>query len=177
MSEGLRRHSNPCEAIHLLKRSKQSSRLPMKALNISPSIASVVVIVGSLLCVPSLLSQQIKIDTASARAVLKSLQDPDLTYEQAMAVAKLDGNQGMIREMRDLGEADMEEQFVRALLSASRNQPASDAAEKDYNFTAVKKAAPAIAMLLDQIEKGLEVDVRARIRPYTPHPDSVVLRA
>jgi hypothetical protein len=67
-------------------------------------IKPLVVLVGVLFFVPTMLSQQIKIDTASVRAVLKALQNPNLTNDQAMTVAKLEGNQGMIKEMHDLSE-------------------------------------------------------------------------
>jgi len=131
---------------------------------------------GMLLFAPTALSQQIKIDTTSARAVLKALQNPNLTNDQAMTVAKLEGNQGMIREMHDLGEADTEEQFAHALVAAAHGSPDGDPAEASYLFSAVKTSTPAISALLDQIEAGFETDVRDHIRPYVAKPDSVSVR-
>jgi hypothetical protein len=148
----------------------------MKMIRINHTITTVLLNLAALLCAPSLLSQQIKVDTASARAVLRALQNPSLTYDQAMAVAKLEGNQGMIHEMRDLSEADTDEQFARALLTAAHGQPPASAVELGYNFTAVKNAAPAMSVLLNRIEMGFEKDIRDRIRPFTPKPDNVSLR-
>ncbi|WP_263375006.1 DUF5700 domain-containing putative Zn-dependent protease [Granulicella aggregans] len=122
------------------------------------------------------LSQQVKIDTTSARAVLKAIQDPTLTNDQAMAVAKLEGNQGMIREMQDLGEADTAEQFAHALVAAAHGLPAGSPAEASYMFSAVKASTASISALLDQIESGFDTGIRDRIRPYIGKPDSVSVR-
>jgi len=138
--------------------------------------ASITFLLGAILSTASMQSQQIKIDTASARAVLKALQNPSLTYEQAMAIAKLEGNQGMIKEMRELGEADTEEQFAHALTAAAHGQPSGSPQEEHYNFPAVKSSAPAISLRLDQIEQGFEKEIRDRIRPYAANPDTVSVR-
>jgi hypothetical protein len=140
-----------------------------------PAVPILLAVVTALSATP-LLGQNITVDTASARAVLQALRDPDLTYNQAMAVAKLEGNQGMIHEMRDLGEADTDEQFVRALVAAAHGQPAGSAVERAYNFTGVKNAAPAIGLLLNRIESSFEKEVRERIRPFSPKPDTISLR-
>ena len=142
----------------------------------NPLSASVFLGLFALLFAPSALSQQIKIDTASARAVLKALEDPNLNHDQAMTVAKLEGNQGMIKEMRDLGEADTDEQFVHALIAAAHGQPASTPVDKAYDFARVKTSEKAESILLDQIEQGFEKDIRDRIRPYTPRPEALSVR-
>ncbi|WP_263377268.1 DUF5700 domain-containing putative Zn-dependent protease [Granulicella paludicola] len=139
-------------------------------------IKGFVLLVGALFFVPIMLSQQIKIDTASARAMLKALQNSNLTNDQAMTVAKLEGNQGMIKEMHGLGEADTEEQFAHALVAAAHGLPARTPAEESYMFSAVKNSAPAISALLDQIEAGFQTQLRDHIRPYVARPDSVSVR-
>ncbi len=53
-------------------------------------------VVCAFLFPPPIHSQQVSIDTTSARAVLKALHNPHLTHEKAMEIAKLTGNQGMI---------------------------------------------------------------------------------
>ncbi len=135
-----------------------------------------VLFLTSLSFAPTVVAQQIKIDTTSARAVLTALQDPNLTYDQAMAIAKLEGNQGMIKEMHDLGEADTDEQFAHALVEAARELPAGSPVERSYDFARVKNGAQAEASLLDQIEQGLEKDIRDTIRPYTPQPERKSVR-
>jgi hypothetical protein len=102
------------------------------------SIRSWVVFVGTLLSATSGICQQIVVDTATARAVLKALQSQDLTYDQAIAIAKLEGNQGMIKEMKYLGEAETDEQFARALVTAAHGLPASTQIEQGYNFQKAK---------------------------------------
>ena len=131
---------------------------------------------GALSVPPSALSQQIKIDTTSARAVLQALQNQNLTNDQAMTIAKLEGNQGMIKEMHDLGEANTEEQFAHALVDAAHGLPAGTPAEASYMFAAVKSSTFKISILLDQIEAGFETEIRDYIRPYVAKPDSVSVR-
>lgn len=139
-------------------------------------ILSTALLVGALFFIPCALSQQIKVDTVSARAVLKAIQDSSLSYEQAMTVARLEGNQGMIKEMRDLGEADTDEQFARALVAAAHGQAESNPVEQAYRFTAVKSASSTESALLDQIEQGFEKQIRDQIRPFTPQPETVSVR-
>jgi hypothetical protein len=139
-------------------------------------IESIVLFAGALLFAPSVLSQQITIDTASARAVLKALQEPNLTYDQGMAIARLEGNKGMIRETRELNEADTEEQFARALVTAAHGRSSATPAEGRYDFIAVKDAAQAESILLDEIDRGVEKEIRDRIRPYSPQPETISVR-
>jgi hypothetical protein len=121
-------------------------------------------------------SQQINVDTASARAVLKALQDPKLTYEQAMSIARLDGNQGMIREMRELAEADTDQQFARALVAAAHDQVAGNAQEEHYNFPSVKASTASVLFLLDQVEHGFGEEIRSRILPYAAKAQKASVR-
>ena len=137
---------------------------------------SLALVLGMLCLASPAFSQKIEIDTASARAVLKALQDPNLGFEQAMSIAKLQGNQGMIKKMHDLGEADTEQQFAHALVAAAHGQPASSPQEKSYSFPLVKSSAPAISLLLDQIEHGIDQVVRNRIYPFVLKPDVISLR-
>jgi len=136
-------------------------------------VTSIVLFGCALMFAPFARSQQIKVDTASARAVLRALQDPNLTDDQAMAIARLDGNRGMIREMHELGEADTEEQFAHALVAAAHGLSSTTPAEARYNFARVKNAAPAESILLDQIEHGVEKQIRDGIRPYIAQPEIV----
>jgi Putative zinc dependent peptidase (DUF5700) len=135
----------------------------------------IILFLPAILFAPPLSAQKITVDTASARAVLKALQEPNLNYDQAMAIAKLEGNQGMIKEMRELAEADTDEQFAHALVAAAHMQPSGSTHQEAYDFTAVKNAAPAITILLDQIEQGSDKEIRDRIRPYAARPDTVSL--
>jgi Putative zinc dependent peptidase (DUF5700) len=148
----------------------------MKIYTRNSFVASTFLGLVALLSIRSAMSQQIKIDTASARAVLKALENPNLSFNQAMTIAKLEGNQGMIKEMHDLGEADTEEQFANALVAAAHGRPASTSAEKAYEFTAVKTKGQAESSLLDRIEQGFEKDIRDRIRPYSPQPEGIAVR-
>jgi len=75
-----------------------------------------------------------------------------------------------------LEEADTDEQFARALVAAAHGQPAGSAQEESYNFPLVKASTPAIALLLDEIERGFVKDIRERIRLFAPNPDALSLR-
>ena len=139
-------------------------------------ILSMAFCVGSMFCTASLRSQQVSVDTASARAVLQALENPALTYEQAMVVAKLDGNQGMIKEMKELGEAETDEQFARALVAAAHGQAASTPIEEGYDFPRVKANAANELKIVKEIEEEFQKQISDAIRPYTPPVVAVPLR-
>jgi hypothetical protein len=159
-----------------MEKGKRATRLPELGLTMKTLQLRLLAVLSVLSFASPLLSQQISIDTTSARAVLKALHDPDLTHEEAINIARLNGNQGMIRKMRELEEADTEEQFAGALVAAAHGQAASSPQEESYNFSLVKASTPAIESLLDQIERGFVKDLRERIRPFAPKPDSLSLR-
>lgn len=131
---------------------------------------------GALLLALPARSQKVKIDTASARAVLAALNNPNLTLDQAMTIARLEGNQGMIKEMHDLEEADTAEQFSGALLATAHGRAPESPQEAHYNFDAVKASTASIALLLNEVEAGFDKDIGDRIRPYVANPDKVSIR-
>ena len=135
-----------------------------------------VLLLAAICFASSAFTQQITLDTTSARVVLKALNNPNLDFKQAMEIAQLKGNQGMIKKMRELEESDTDEQFARALVAAAHGQAAGSPAEKHYNFSAVKSSAATISLLLDQIEHDFPGVVRDRIRPFVPKPDEIALR-
>ncbi len=121
------------------------------------------------------ISQQIRFDTASARAVLKALHDPNLDFKQAIEIARLDGNQGMIKKMRELEEADTDEQFAHALIAAAHGLPAGSPQEAHYNFAGVKSSSAVISLLLDQIDHGFDGVIRDRIHPFVSKPEALTM--
>ena len=171
----LKRHQ--CITLQTLKKATGIALQMLNLLKQELQIALLALVCGTSLLTPYVHAQAIKIDTTSARAVIEALKDPSLTYDRAAGIAKLEGNQGMIRKMRELHEAENEEQFARALVLAAHGQAAdANTPEGHYDFLSVKRSAPVISLLLDQIEQGLENEVRAGIRPYAPKPDAISIQ-
>ena len=109
------------------------------------------------------------IDDAAARAVLKAVQSPDLTRDQALAVAKLPGNEGLIEKLHSYNKPATEEMLAEALIAASRGQPVPG--DDDYGFAKVRENAVQIERTLDQLADAsthLIDGVKARIAVFTP---------
>jgi hypothetical protein len=111
----------------------------------------------------------VKLDVDSARAVLAAVRNPALTRDQALAVARLPGNQGLIRKVRAYNRPADEGRLAEALLSAAQRRPSE--ADADYRFAEVRAAADKILPVLDALS-GPESDVldrvKARIALFTP---------
>lgn len=112
----------------------------------------------------------VTIDVASATAVLDAVRNPRLTPAQALAVARLPGNQGLIRKAQSYGRTATDALFAAALVAAARR----DATFVDvaaFEFDGVRdNAAPterALAALGDP-RLGLIDQVKARIAAFTP---------
>lgn len=110
-----------------------------------------------------------KLDVEQARAVIAAVQDPGLTHDRALAIAKLSGNRGLIRKAISYGKQADEERLAEALLSAAQHR--ASAADENYHFAAVRDAAEKLTasldVLTDPANHALE-DVKARIALFTP---------
>ncbi len=113
---------------------------------------------------------KLNIDASAARAVLDSLDTPTLTLDQARAVARMPGNQGLIRKSRSYGKKADDESFAAALVAAAHG----DDKASDPSAFAFARVRPQIATLrrvlaeLEDPQGGLIDSAKRRIASYTP---------
>lgn len=92
---------------------------------------------------------EVKFDVETARAVLAAVQNPDLTRDQAVIVARLPGNQGLVRKEKSYGADTDVARLADALMAAAHGQPPP--AGDRYHFDQVRRDAPAIAKALTDL--------------------------
>lgn len=112
----------------------------------------------------------VTVDASAAKAVLTALLDPALTMAEAMRIAALPGNQGLIRKARSYGRPGTDELFANALIAAARHDDAApDPAA--FRFGRVRDHGAQIRTTLAQLEypaSDLLTGVKARIAQFTP---------
>jgi len=92
----------------------------------------------------------ITIDGSSARAVLAAVRNPALTHEQALRIAAMPGNQGLVRKENSYGRHATTQSLADALFAVAHDETPS--AEFRFQFERLKPRAEALAALLDRIE-------------------------
>lgn len=112
-------------------------------------------------------SLTVRLDAESARAVLAAVRNPALTREQALAIARLPGNQGLIRKVKSYNRPADENRLAEALLAAAQHR-ASDV-DADYKFADVRDNADKIAPVVEALADPASLTgVQARIALFTP---------
>lgn len=114
------------------------------------------------------------IDSTSARAVLKALQNPDVTADQALEVCSLPGNQGLVQKENSYGRKATTQSCADALLAAAHDKPANKAFK--FNFGALKPRAVELTELLERIETSpvaFQQWVTTRVDRFSPHDSRV----
>ncbi len=122
-----------------------------------------------LACGATVCKAQVTVDSASARAVLRSVQDAALTSEQAQQVCSLPGNQGLIRKENSYGRSATTRNCADALLAAAQGK-APDQAFR-FNFQAIKPRAVELTALLDKIDANpvaFQQWVTTRVNQFSP---------
>ena len=113
---------------------------------------------------------KLSIDASAAKAVLDALESPSLTLNQARAIAKLPGNQGLIRKAIRYGRAADDASFAAALVAAAQG----DDKAPDPSKFAFGRVRPHIAQLrrvladLENPATGLIDAAKRRIALYAP---------
>lgn len=110
------------------------------------------------------------IDTSEAEAVLQAVQNPLLTNEQAMAIAKLPGSQGLIRKALSYDRPASDALFARALVAAAHHEADFDDSSQ-FHFNAVRDDAAQTTKVLaafNDATKQLLTQAKARIAMFTP---------
>lgn len=111
-----------------------------------------VLALGLWLAASPLWAAQIVIDGASGRAVLTALQNPSLTREEALQVAAMPGNQGLVKKALSYHLPATTDTFADALLAAAQGVAAPSDAAKSFHLDPVKTAGPTLLALLDRID-------------------------
>jgi hypothetical protein len=112
----------------------------------------------------------VTVDTDSIKAVLSAVLNPGLKMDDALRIAALPGNQGLIRKARTYGRPGTDELFAKALMAAGHHDDASADPGK-FNFRTVRDRAAQIQATLARLEDpavNLMPSVRARIAEFTP---------
>ena len=113
---------------------------------------------------------KVVIDSSAARAVLDALETPTLGLDRAREIARLPGNQGLIRKAINYGRKADEESFAAALVAAAHGDDAAPDPSR-FQFATVRKHAPALRKTMAQLEDpaaGLIDSARRRIAMFTP---------
>jgi len=121
----------------------------------------------------------VSFDTNSAKATVAALDDPTLTRERALAVGKLAGNQGLIRELQSFNLPATTEGFADALYDAAHGRKATDKMAQQYSMDAVKEHEPAIKALITTIENNpdrFQKAIESRIATFTPKDSNINLQ-
>jgi hypothetical protein len=112
----------------------------------------------------------VTVDTDSIKAVLSAVLNPGLKMEDALRIAALPGNQGLIRKARTSGRPGTDELFAKALMAAGHHDDAA-ADPGQFNFRTVRDHTAQIQATLARLEDptaNLMRSVRARIAEFTP---------
>ncbi|OYY73143.1 DUF5700 domain-containing putative Zn-dependent protease [Sphingomonas sp. 28-63-12] len=129
-------------------------------------------LVVSMLLISSAAATELRltIDSSAAKAVLAALDNPALTLDQARVVAKLPGNQGLIRKAISYGRTADVDSFAAALVATAHgDDKAPDPSQ--FQFGVVRKQAETLRQVIAELENpknGLIEGARQRIALFTP---------
>ena len=112
----------------------------------------------------------VTVDTESSKAVLRAVLNPKLTMAEALRVAALPGNQGLIRKARSYGRPGTDELFAKALMAAAYHDDGAADPGK-FHFGLVRDRAAQTKETLAKLEDpaaDLLTRVKARIDEFAP---------
>lgn len=112
----------------------------------------------------------VAVDATAATAVLAAVNNPRLTLAEAMAVARLPGNQGLIRKSISYGRTASDASFAQALMAAAHRDAAfidTSRFELGRVRDNAQVTAKAMTTLLDPGAQRID-QVKARIAAFTP---------
>jgi Putative zinc dependent peptidase (DUF5700) len=113
----------------------------------------------------------VTIHTDDARATLLAIQNPSLSHEEAMTIAKMHGNQGVVRKLQEFKIPATTDTFANALYACAHGQKVTELAETAIAFDRTKAEVPQLLALLQEIEtnpKKFQADIEQRISMFTP---------
>lgn len=144
-----------------------------------PKAFQIFAIVSLLVIAHSAHAITVTMDTQSAKAALNALDDPALSHEQALNIAKMPGNQGTIRKLNEFKIPATTETFASALYAAAHGEKVTDPAETNFFFDTVKSKDSQLLALVKAIEMNPEAfqsDIKKRIALFAPPGADITLR-
>ncbi len=113
----------------------------------------------------------VTIHVDDARITLLAMQNPSLSRAQALAIAQLHGNQAALRKLREFKIPSSTEDFANALYACAHDTKPTAETEKAILLDLIKPKAPALLVLLQEIEtnpQSFQQAIEARIALFTP---------
>jgi hypothetical protein len=113
----------------------------------------------------------VTINTDAAKADLIALKNPSLTYEEALKIARMAGNQGIIQKEIEFKIPVTEEIFANALLAAAQGRQVTDPREMSLYFDKVKPKVDQLLALTREIDanpREFQESIEKRIALFTP---------
>lgn len=113
----------------------------------------------------------VTIDTQAAKATLLALENPALTHEQALRIAKMYGNQGALRKLHEFEIPSTTEDFANALYLTAHGLPVTSPNEKSILLFLVQPKVKLLLQVLDQIDRdpaAFQGPIQQRIAAYSP---------
>jgi len=129
----------------------------------------IVIVCGLSVALPAS-AATVTVNTDTAKAVLHALQNPSLSYDEALRIAQLPGNQGIIRKENEFKVPVTTQSFANALIASARGQKAAGPNQADLFFNIVKPKALQLLELIRQIEANPETfqaSIEKRIERFT----------
>ena len=121
----------------------------------------------------------VTIDTSAGEADLTALQNSLLTYEEALKIAKMPGNQGIIQKENEFKIPVNAETFANALVAAARGRKVTDPAEAALYFEKMKPKAEQLLALTRAITaspQAFKESIEKRIALFTPPGSEIHLQ-
>jgi hypothetical protein len=140
---------------------------------------SVIGLLGLLTAAQSSAGITVTVNTDAAKAVLVALENPFLTLDEALRIAQMPGNQGIIRKQNEFKIPVTTESFANALLAAAHGQKVTDPTEIALYFDTVKPKAMQLLELTRQIEadpQAFQGQIEKRIALFTPTGSEIRLQ-
>ena len=123
-------------------------------------------------------AMDVTLDAASAKAVLAALKNPALSRQEALAIAALPGNQGLVRKANAYHIAATTETFADALLASARGAPIDTPTAKNLGFDRLKPKSEGLLALITRIEshpKEFQTWVVDRVSRFSPSTAAVAV--
>ena len=113
----------------------------------------------------------VTINTDAAKADLIALKNPLLTHDEALKIAQIPGNQGIIRKQNEFNIQVTTEIFANALVAAAQGRQVTDPSEVTLYFDRVKPKVEQLLALTREIDgdpQAFQRPIEKRIALFTP---------
>jgi len=135
------------------------------------NVLGLIALLSLLVCGQQARAITVSVNTDSARSVLLALQNPSLSHDEALRIAGMYGNQGMIRKMNEFHVPATTESLAEALVAAAHNVKVTEPNETIFLLDMVKPKVPDLLKLIQQIDadpQGFQGSIKQRIGLFAP---------